>query len=154
MFHLGKTEEGTDETDAGGTSPNVAAFSSNVPSGLVEELRGEVDHWDFADVVCSAADTGREGAETHGRGLGDDSVRNGAHGEGEDEGDDDSETRLGVVGVNTLLDRRRNSQTEQGANVERGTAEVNLSTGEVGRQRQGENIRAETQARVDETQLK
>lgn len=88
VLELGEEEVGHDPADEGGAAPDVAALAGQIPPGWVEHLGREVDHGDLGHVVGGAADAGAQRAETDRRRLGDDGVRDGSHGSGEDEGDD------------------------------------------------------------------
>lgn len=146
MLELRKEEVGRDPADDGGAAPDVTALAREVPAGGVEQLRGQEEHGDLGDVVGGTADTGAEGTEADRGRLGDDGVRDGSLGAGEDERDDDAETGLGVVGVGVLGDRGDDTEEEEEGYVGGGTPEVDGTTAEPVGKGPGEGVGDELKA--------
>jgi hypothetical protein len=118
------------EADTCSGSPDVSTLSSHIPSSRVEHLRGEVDHRNLSNVVSGSTNTGAECTKTDRRCLGNDGVRDGTHGTCEDEGDDDTETGLGIVGGDALWDGCTDTEDEEQGDVGGSTPEVDSATAE------------------------
>jgi len=131
VFQLRQTEERNNPAYHGGTAPHIATLARKIPAGRIQHLRSEIDHGDLSGVVSSASDTRAEGAQTDGGGFGDGRVGDGAEGAGEDEGDDDAEAGLRVVGGCVLGDAGADAEEEEEGYVDSGAPEVDCSTAEV-----------------------
>lgn len=153
VLELRQEEEGHHPADHGCAAPDVAALAREVPTRRVEQLRGEVDHGDLGDVVGGATHGGAQGAEAHRGRLGDDGVRDGSQGAGEDEGDEDSQHRLRVVGRRALRDRGADAEDEEQDDVGGCAPEVDGSAAEPGGERPGEGVGDELETRVDQVEL-
>lgn len=153
MLKLGQTKVRADPAHNGRAAPHKPALARQVPARGVEHLRRQKDHGDLGHVVRGAAHTGAEGAQPHGGGLGDDGVRDGAHGGGKHERDDDAQAGLRVVGRLVLRDRGADAQQEEEGHVDGGAPEVDGAAAEPRGQEPGDAVADELQARVDEGEL-
>lgn len=153
VLELRKAEVCQDPADDGSSAPDVAAFSSDVPSGRVQELRSQVNHGDLGNVVGCATDGSRQRTKTDSGGLGNDGIGDGAKSTSEDEGDQDTQDGLSIIGSARLLDRSADAEDDQEGNVGGGTPEVDGAATEPSSQRPRENVGDELQARVDKVQV-
>ncbi len=99
------------------TSPDVTTFAREIPSGWVQQLRSQVDHGNFGDVVCGATDTSTQSSKANRRRLGNDGVCDGSKSTSIDEGNDNSENGLGVVGRATLFYGSAHAEDEQKGDI-------------------------------------
>jgi hypothetical protein len=148
-----KAEVRGDEADTGCASPDVTALASQVPAGRVEHLRREEDHGDLGNVVGGATNTGAQSTETNGRGLGDDGVGDGSEGSSVHEGDDDTETGLGIVGLNVLGNRRADTEEEEQGDVCGCAPQVDSSAAEPSGKRPRETVGYQLEAGVDQVKF-
>jgi hypothetical protein len=153
MLELRQSKVGNHPAEHGGSTPDVTALASQVPSGRVEQTRGEVDHGDLRDIVRSTTHTRAQGTKTHRRRLGNNGVRDGSLGARIDKGDDDAEAGLGVVGGVGLVDGGADAEDEEEDDVGEKTPEVNRTPAKPGRQEPREDVGDEPEARVDEVEL-
>ena len=153
VLELRQEEVGHNPAYGSGTSPYVTALACKVPSGGIEHLGGQVDHGNLRNVVGGATNTGAQGAESDGRRLGNDSVGDRSHAAGKDEGDDDAETRLGVVRGVVLGDGGTHSEKDQQSEIHGCTPEVDGPASKPGAEEPRERIGDELEARVDEIEL-
>ncbi|KAI6774638.1 hypothetical protein HG531_001487 [Fusarium graminearum] len=96
---------------------NISTLASKVPSCRVEQLRGQVDHRDLSDVISGTTNTSAQSAETDGRCLGDDGVRDGSKTSSVNEGDQYAEDSLGVIGGAVLVDGGDDTEEEEEGNI-------------------------------------
>ena len=153
VLQLREAEVGADPTDASSTCPDVTAFASEIPSGGVEHLRGQINHRDLRDIVSGTTNTGAQSPKADGRGLGNDGVWNRSKGTGKNEGDYDSKAGLGIIGRRILLNRSTDAENDQQNDVGSCTPKINCSTAEPWRNKPRADIGHESQTGVDQAKL-
>jgi len=90
-----------------------------------------IDARDLGNVVRGSTHGGRQGSKTDGRGLSDDSVRDGSQSEGKSERDDHTQTSLSELRLGRLRHGGSDTESEQEGDVGSGTVEVDGSTTKV-----------------------
>ena len=153
MLELRKAEVGHDPADDGGAAPDVPALAGEIPSGRVEQPRGQVDHGDLGNVVGGTTDAGAQSAKTDGGRLGNDGVGDRPEGTGKNEGDDDTKNGLCVVGRRVLWDRGADAEDKKKSDVGGGAPKIDGSTTEPAGQEPRARVGDELKTRIDQVEL-
>lgn len=121
--------------------------------GRVKHPTGEEDTGDVNEVVATTSDTSGERSETNGGGLSDDDPRSGSRSEGEEDGNDETESSLGV-GVDGRLDVANGSgdtKSNKENSVSKRTPEVDASSTKVRCQDPRKHDKDSLESRGDKT---
>lgn len=140
VLHFRQEEVCQDPAHNRGAAPDETTLARHVPTSRVEQLRRQVDHGNFGNVVRSATDTGAQSAKAHRGRLGDDGVGDGAEGACEDERDDDAEDGLCVICRAALGDRGADSQNEEEGDVSGCAPEVDGAAAEPAADKPGAGV--------------
>jgi hypothetical protein len=147
-LQLRQPKERTRETNSRSPAPNKSTLTRQIPPRRVQHLTRQVNHRDLSHIIRSPTHSRRQRSQAHGAGLGDDGVGNWSEGSGVDEGDQDSEDRLRVVGAAVLRDRGADAEQHQKGAVCGGAVEEDVAAAEVGAERDREDCGDELEAGV------